>query len=308
MAAYLSPFALGSETGGSTRGPASVCGVMGLKPTYGRVSIRGMFPHTPTMDHVGLLARTARDCAIVLQGMAGYDPLDMASVDVPVPNFSAGLEDGIKGMRLGLCPDLVTIEIDAVVTEAFERAVEVIRGLGVRMETLRFPHIGRMVQVRQAIVDAELIEVHRERFAAHPEGYGEDVRARLERASQVTLDEYVRARRKAVLLQRAAMELFRPVDAILLPGFPCVAAPVDTTMATVNGKDVPYSFLGSPLTGPHTMTGFPATAVPTGFSPEGLPVSLQIVASPWEEGRILRVALAYENATPEDRRRRPTIG
>ena len=101
------------------------------------------------------------------------------------------------------------------------------------------------------------------------------------------------------------MELFRPVEAILLPGFPVVAAPVETTMATVNGKEVPYSFLGSPLTGLHTMTGFPAMAVPSGFSPEGLPVSLQIVASPWEEGRIFRIASAYEKATPEIRSRRP---
>ena len=306
-AAYLSPFALGSETGGSTRGPAAVCGVMGLKPTYGRISIRGVFPHTPTMDHVGLLTRTVRDCAIVLQGIAGYDALDMASADVLVPDFSARLEDGVKGMRLGLCPDLVSIEIDAAVMEAFERAVELIRGLGARLETLRFPHIEKMVQVRQTIVDAELIEVHQERFAAHPEGYGEDVRARLERASRVTLDEYVRARREALLLRRAMVKLFRPVEGILLPGFPVVAAPVDTTMANLNGKEVPYAFLGSPLAGPHTMTGFPAMVVPTGFSPEGLPVSLQIVSSPWEEGRIFRIANAYEKATPETRERRPTM-
>jgi len=170
---------------------------------------------------------------------------------------------------------------------------------------VRFPLAGRLNAARQVIADAELIEVHRERLAAHPEGFGEDLRARLENAARATLDEYVRARRERELMRRAMRDLFGALDALLLPAYPCVAAPVETTLARVNGREQPFLGLGRPLTGPHNLTGFPALAVPTGFSPEGLPVAMQIVGPPWEEARILRIAHAYEEAAPEVRSRRP---
>ena len=136
VAARLCPGALGSDTGGSIRGPAAVCGVGGLKPTYGRVSLEGVFPNSTSLDHIGPLARSARDCAILLQGMAGHDLADPASADLPVPDFSAGIEEGVKGFRLALCPDLVQAEIDRPIEKAFNDAVEVFRGLGAKVETV----------------------------------------------------------------------------------------------------------------------------------------------------------------------------
>jgi len=130
VAAFLCPGALGTDTGGSVRGPAAVCGVVGLKPTYGRVSLRGVFPNAPTLDHVGPLARAARDCALLLQGMAGYDPSDPASEEAPVPDFAAGIGEGVRGLRLGLCEDLHLAEVDRAVLEAFGEAVQVLRRLG----------------------------------------------------------------------------------------------------------------------------------------------------------------------------------
>ncbi|MEE9273710.1 MAG: amidase [bacterium] len=308
VAAALVPAATGTDTGGSIRGPAAMCGVVGLKPTYGRVSLSGIFPNAPSLDHAGPLARTARDCGLLLQGMAGHEPDDPTSADVPVPDFCAEIEEGVRGMRLGLCPDLEFIEIDGAVRGAFEEAVEVLRGLGARTETHRFPLAANLQAARQEIADAELRAVHRERFAAHPEDFGEDLRERLERAGGATLDGYIRALREREIIRRAMEDLFAEADAVLLPGFPCAAAPVESTVATVNGKEKPFMGLGRALTGPHNLTGFPALSVPTGLSPEGLPLAMQIVGPPWEEGRILRIAHAYEEATPEIRSLRPPIG
>lgn len=299
VAAFLCSVAIGTDTGGSIRGPASVCGVVGLKPTYGRVSLRGIFPNALSLDHAGPLARTAKDCGLFLQGMAGYDPEDPTSADAPVQDFCEEIENGIEGMRLGICEDLHFIEIDKAVLGAFDEAVETLGRLGADVEKVRFPLGERLQTARQIIADAELIEVHRNRLADHPEGYGEDVRERLEKASRVTLDKYVRACRDREIIRRAMRDLFNSVDAILLPGFPCVACPIDTTMVQVNGQEKPYLGLGRPLTGPHNLTGFPVVSVPTGFDKGGLPVSMQIVGPPWSESLILRTAHAFEEATPE---------
>jgi len=304
VAAFLCPAAIGTDTGGSIRGPASVCGVVGLKATYGRVSLRGVFPNAASLDHVGPLARTARDCGLFLEGMAGYDPEDPASADVPVPDFCRDIEEDVRGLRLGTCKDLHFIEIDKDVLKAFDEALGLFGQMGADVEEVRFPLAERLQAARGIIANAELIEVHGERLAEHPEGFGEDVRKRLQNASSVTLDEYIRALREREIIRRAMRVLFESVDAVLLPGFPCVAASVDTTMVQVNGQEKPYMGLGRPLTGPHNVTGFPVVTVPTGFDKEGLPVSMQIMGPPWAESLVLRIAHTLEEATPEIRDRR----
>jgi aspartyl-tRNA(Asn)/glutamyl-tRNA(Gln) amidotransferase subunit A len=304
----MCPGALGSDTGGSIRGPAAVCGVVGLKPTYGRVSLEGVFPNSTSLDHIGPLARSARDCAILLQGMAGYDPADPASADLPVPDFSAGIEEGVKGLRLALCPDLVQAEVDRPIEKAFNDAVEVFRGLGAKVETVACPFAKELNSERQPIADVELLNVHRENLEKHPEKFGDDVRKRLENAKKTTVAMYIQALQKRVVLRRMAEALFQPFDGLLLPGYPCVAAPIETVAATVNGKESSFLGLGRPLTGPHNFTGFPVLMVPTGFSPAaGLPMAMQIVGLPGAEARILRIAHAYEQATPEVRNRVPEL-
>ena len=307
VSAFLCPAATGTDTGGSIRGPASLCGTMGLKPTHGRVSIRGVFPHATSLDHVGPFARTARDCGIFLQGMAGYDPLDPTSRDVPVPDFCAEVERGIQGMRIALCADLIRVELDESVEKAFEESVEVLRGLGAQMEVVRFPLAERIQNAFWTIIAAEFHEVHAERMAENRDGYNEDLQNHFDNGSKVTLDEYVRALRDRKMIRRVASDIFRSIDILVMPAYPCPAAPIKTNLARINGVDREWYSVGLVLTPPHNMTGFPAMAVPIGLNSEGLPLAMQIVGPPWGEARVLRVAHAYEQATPEIRSLRPPL-
>lgn len=310
VAASLCPAALGTDTGSSIRGPAALCGIVGLKPTHGRVSLSGVCPNAPSFDHVGPMTRSSRDAALMLQGMAGFDEGDPHSRDDSVPDFSAKLRDGVRGMRMGLCPDLYdNAEVDRDVMRAFERAVEVFRGLGAEVVTLTFAHAARFQRVILAIIGAEFVEFHRPLFEKDPAGYGEEVRKRVEGwMRDADFDEYVRAQRERELLRREVLKLLQKADVILTPALPCVAPPVDTLKALINGEEVDYSLaITMPFLTPQNLTGCPAVVIPMAFSKEGLPVSLQIIGRPWEEAEVLRAAHAYEEATPEMRRRRPPI-
>ena len=307
VAAFMCPGAVGTDTGGSIRGPASACGTMGLKPTYGRVSLRGIFPNSPSLDHAGPLARTARDCGLLLQAMAGYDPADPGSEERETPDFCARIGEGVAGMRFGICEDLYFAENDESVQRGFASAIETVKGLGGVIVHVRYPYAQRTNEVRGAIAGAELAVVHRERLSAHPGMFGDDVRERLESVSRVTLDDYVDACRARRTLTREMEKVFDAVDILLAPGYPCPAAPIATAMGTVNGREVPFSGLGRPQMGPYNLFGFPVMAAPSGFSADGLPVSVQFVGPPWEEARVLQASHAFEEATPEVQNKKPPM-
>ena len=306
VAAFLCAAATGTDTGGSIRSPAACCGVVGLKPTYGRVSLRGIYPNALSLDHPGPIARSARDAGLVLQGMAGWDPDDPTSENVPVPDFTEGIEAGVSGMRLALCPDFHGAELDRSVEAALDEAVKTLAGLGARIETVGFPLREALQAARIAISRAEFLALHRARLAAQPEAYGADVRERLREAAATTLDDYVRACRDRERVRRALDMLLGEVDALILPVSPCEAPLIDGT-ARVNGKDVVFAEVGIPLRGPVNVTGLPAIAIPVGYSPGGLPLSMQIVGPRWGEAKVLRIAHAYEEATPTLRNRRPAL-
>jgi aspartyl-tRNA(Asn)/glutamyl-tRNA(Gln) amidotransferase subunit A len=306
VAAGLCAFALGSDTGGSIRNPAALCGVVGLKPTHGRVSLVNVCPNVMTFDHVGTLTSTARDAALVLQTLAGYDPRDAASRDVAVPDYTEGWERGVRGMRLVLCPDFyMNAEVDSEVDHAFSEAVQVFRYLGATVEYVSFPSGKRLTELFPTISGPEFVEFHRPFYEKNPGGYGASVRERLEWSLKITGDEYVRGLRERELLRREVAEFFRGADALLLPSMPCAAPPIETLMAKVNGKEYPCMWIHRPFQSPHNLTGCPAVSLPMGFDREGMPLSLQIVGPEWNEGRILGIASAYEKATPEIRARRP---
>ena len=304
VAAFLCPGATGTDTGGSIRSPAACCGIVGLKPTYGRVSIRGIHPNAISLDHAGPLARTARDAGLLLGAMAGYDRLDPTSADVPVPDYTARIDAGVGGLRLARCPDLHFVELDAAVERALDEATRVLGGLGARIETVAFPLAGEMRATREALARAELIALHRARFAAHPEGYGADLRERLREASAVTVDDYVRACRMREAMRRDFDEILRAVDAVVLPVSPCEAPLIATGASRINGKDVPFG-AGVAMRQPINVVGLPAVAVPIGFGETGLPLSMQIVGPAWAEASLLAIAHAYEVATPALRSHRP---
>jgi aspartyl-tRNA(Asn)/glutamyl-tRNA(Gln) amidotransferase subunit A len=305
VAAFLCPGATGTDTGGSIRGPAACCGIVGLKPTYGRVSIRGIYPNAVSLDHAGPLTRTARDAGLMLGAMAGYDREDPTSADVPVADFTAAIDAGVSGLRLARCPDLHFLELDGAVARALDEATTVLAGLGAKIETVPFRLAGDVQATREALSRGEFITLHRERFAAHSEGYGADLRPRLEEGLRVTLDAYVRACRMREAIRRELDELLRVVDALILPVAPCEAPLIATGASRVNGKEVTFAS-GLAMRQVINVAGLPAVAVPIGFGETGLPLAMQIVGSAWAEAKILRIAHAYEVATPGIRNRRPT--
>jgi aspartyl-tRNA(Asn)/glutamyl-tRNA(Gln) amidotransferase subunit A len=339
VAAFLCAGATGTDTGGSIRGPAARCGIVGLKPTYGRVSLRGIHPYALSLDHAGPLTRTARDAGLMLGAMAGYDRRDPTSADIPVVDFTVGIDAGVSGLRLALCPDLHFIELDPAVARALDEATKVLAGLGAKLDTVRFPLAAEVRATREALSRGELITVHRSRFAAHPKGYGTDLRERLMDGTRVTLDAYVRACRMREAIRREFDEILRSVDAFVLPVAPREAPPIATgqhltevlSAAQADRRraarrlGIGLASLYRKLRGPEddatpppasrvkgdevkqviNIAGLPAVAVPIGFGEAGLPLSMQVVGPAWAEARILRIAHAYEVATAEIRQRRP---
>ncbi|MEE9257317.1 MAG: amidase [bacterium] len=309
VAAGLCPAALGTDTGGSIRTPAALCGIVGLKPTHGRVSLRGIYPNVPSFDHAGPMTRTVLDAALFLQALAGFDPLDPKTRDVPVPDYTAQIDAGVRGSRIILCPDFYdNAEVDAEIAQAFVRAIDVFRDLGAKIETVSFPDAARFSGMFQRIAGPEFAEVHRAHYGKNPEGYGADVRERMEWSIKIPLDDYVRALRERVLLQREVGKFFEGMDAMILPSLPCAAPLIETLMTGINGREVLYKNLHRPFLSPHNRTGCPALVLPMGLNRKGLPLSLQIVSGRWREADVLRVARAYEKATPEIRGNRPPVG
>ncbi len=308
VAARMAPGALGTDTGGSVRGPAAICGVVGFKPTYGRISLRGVYPNATSLDHVGPLTRTVRDCALLFQALAGYDAADPFSADIETPDFSADLEKGIQGMRFMVSSDLIDVEIDAPIMEAFEAALEALRGLGAEIEEVPCSFAGEINPHRRAIADAEFYRVHGERYREEPEGYGIRLQQRIANAENTTLATYIDAINRRKALTRMMLDLMAPYDAMLSPGYPCLAAPVETTTALVNGKEMDFIGLGRNLTGVQNFWGFPGLMVPTGFdSVHGLPMAMQITTRPGDEAHGFRIGHAYEEATPGLRERKPEL-
>ena len=305
VAAFLCPGATGTDTGGSIRGPAACCGIVGLKPTYGRVSIRGIYPNAVSLDHAGPLTRTARDAGLLLGAMAGYDRDDPTTVDIAVPDYTADLDAGVSGLRLARCPDLHFLELDAAVARALDEAEMALGGLGAKIETVPYRLAGEVQRTREALSRGEFLTLHRARFAAHPEGYGADLRPRFEEGARITLDEYVRACRMREALRREFDEILRTVDASLLPVAPSEAPVIETGLSRVNGKDVEFGS-GLAMRQVVNVVGLPSVALPIGFGETGLPLSMQIVGPAWGEAKILRIAHAYEVATPRIRNRRPS--
>ncbi len=306
VAARMCPAALGTDTGGSIRAPAAFCGIVGLKPTHGRVSLRGICPNVLSFDHPGPMTRTARDAALFLNVLAGFDPLDSKMRDIPVPDYAADIGKGVKGARIVLCPDFYCrAEVDSEVEAAYQKAAEVFRDLGANVEEVSFPGGGRFGELFPRIAGPEFAEFHRPFWEQNPGGYGEDLKARLEWSLKVLLDDYVRGMRERVLIRREVAEFFRGVDALIMPAVPCAAPPIDTLMAEINGGEVKYHYLHRPFLSCHNVSGCPAVVLPMGLNKKGLPLSLQIVSGHWREADALRAAHAYEAATPEIRALRP---
>jgi aspartyl-tRNA(Asn)/glutamyl-tRNA(Gln) amidotransferase subunit A len=284
---YGSP---GSDTGGSIRIPASLCGVAGLKPTYGRVSLRGVIPLAWTLDHSGPLARTVGDLAIALNAIAGHDPLDPASVDVATEDYTAGIEDGAKDVRVIVATnffDDVDVEVDAAVREA----ARVLASLGASLSERALPRVD-LLTAQRAILLTDAAAYHREHLRERAADIGADVLTRLRTGQTFTGTDYAQARRDRDELRREWLAVLREQDIILSPTTPTTAPARDGQDAVAAAQRLTAN------TAPFNLTGLPAISIPCGFTKAGLPIGLQLAAGPWREALLLRVARAYERATP----------
>lgn len=293
VAAGLCFGALGSDTGGSIRKPASHCGIVGLKPTWGRVSRHGVVPLAWSLDHVGPLARTVDDAAILLGAIAGPDPLDPSAADQPVPDYRAGLEGGVRGLRLGVAWDWVNElgTIDPDVLAAFQAALGVLEREGA--EILAIPAAALIAgrATNTLIITAEAYAYHEARLRADPERYGRSVRGRFRGGAFIGAADYLAANRARTVLRASVREILGGVDAIVSP---TCARPAEPLV----DLDPDARFREPSFVNPYNVLGIPAISVPCGFTGAGLPVGLQVAAGPFEEPLVLRIARAYERATP----------
>jgi aspartyl-tRNA(Asn)/glutamyl-tRNA(Gln) amidotransferase subunit A len=291
LAARFCLGALGSDTGGSIRVPAALCSVVGLKPTYGRVSLRGVIPLSWNLDHAGPMARRVQDTAMLLQVMAGYDPLDPYSVDVPVEDYSSDIHRGVRGWRIALAEDDYFNRTQTEVLEAVKQAARTFEVLGAQVEATPFPDIYQAALANGMMVIGDAATFHALRLLENPGDFGADVLQRLKNGAALPVKDYIQARRTQSLLRRQFARFFESYDLLLMPTTP-VAAP------SIEGPDaVELARLLTRYTAPFNLTGLPALSLPCGFTSEGLPIGLQIVGPHWGEKRVLRGGHAYEQAT-----------
>ena len=297
LAAGLVGGATGSDTGGSIRGPAAFCGLVGLKPTYGRVSRAGVLTLSWTLDHTGPMARTVEDCAYLLQAMAGHDPADPASSRAPVDDYLAPLARDIRGVRIGVPRAYFFEGIDPEIERAFEEALETLRRLGAEVRDVQIPSL-HATHSFLLILMAEAFAYHERDIREHPELYGDVLRERILTGALVTAAEYTQAQRIRAQICRETANVLRDVDVLVTPTTLKPATPF--TLA----QDPEFGFPKSNMP-PFNVTGLPTLALPCGFSSSGLPLSLQVSGRPFEEGTVLRVGHAYEQATAWHTRRPP---
>lgn len=292
VATGMSMAALGTDTGGSIRIPASLCGVVGLKPTYGRVSMRGILPLSWNLDHAGPITRLVEDAALMLQVIGGYDEQDPASIKTLPGDYSSHLRDAMKDRKMALATgDFIEEVTDREILEAIRAAAKVMESLGVIITEINADFLREAALANAVMLQADAAAFHCERMQEHPDWFGADVRQRLETGAGFTSSEYVLARRTQAEIKRKCDLLFEQFDAFLLPTTPITAPMLEGENAIERARML------TRFTAPFNLTGLPALSVPCGFSSEGLPIGLQIVSRAWNEAGVLRSGYTYQQAT-----------
>lgn len=291
ISAGMSLAAMGSDTGGSIRIPASLCGVVGLKPTYGRVSVRGIFPLSWNLDHSGPLTKTVEDAAIILQTIAGYDEFDPASVNHPVDDYLGNLHHGVDGLRIGVITGEYAWETEPEVLELVREAADVFQKLGAEVEPVELNFLRDAAAANSLMTQADGAAFHRQRLQEHPLGFGEDVRLRLNTGAAFSSSEYSLARRTQSETRRKMEHYFNEFDILLLPSTPISAPLIEGNDALEQARRL------TRFTAPFNLTGLPAISIPCGFTSTGMPVGLQIVTNAWHEKKLLQAGYTYERST-----------
>jgi aspartyl-tRNA(Asn)/glutamyl-tRNA(Gln) amidotransferase subunit A len=290
--------AIGTDTGGSIRIPASVCGIVGLKPTWGRVSRYGSTPLSWGLDHTGPLVRTVEDAAASLQILAGYDARDPGTLYEEVPDFSESLGKGVKGLRVGVPTNYFFDHINPEVEAAVRAALQKLESLGAELVEVTIPMAEMMGAMHFGILLPEASAYHRHMLRDTPHLYGEDVRAFLEAGELMLASDYVRSQQMRSLLQQEFKKVYEKIDVMVAPSVPTTAVMADTeTLTWADGTEEPMVAAYTRYSTPVNLTGLPALNVTCGFSSENLPIGMQVIGRPLAESTVLQVGAAYQAAT-----------
>jgi aspartyl-tRNA(Asn)/glutamyl-tRNA(Gln) amidotransferase subunit A len=296
VAAGLCYGALGSDTGGSIRIPAALCGTVGMKPTFGRVSKMGVFPLCWSLDHVGPLTRTVRDNAMMLNALAGHDPEDPHSVDRPAEDFTRDLESGLRGAGIGLPSSFYFEHVDEEVEARVREAAEVFASLGAEVVKVEIPNLWDTLKAQRLILAAEAYAVHEERLENEPEKFGEEVRERLMDGERPKAYRYANARQRGMLATDEFDRALDGVDVLLTPTLPITATEIGQREIGIGDYEEDVRSALTRLTGPTDLTGHPSLSVPCGKTVTGLPVGLQLIGRHFDEATLYRFGHAYEEA------------
>lgn len=298
IAAGLCAASIGTDTGGSIRVPSALCGTVGLKPTFGRVSVYGTMPLSPSFDHVGPLARSVADAAILLELIAGRDPLDPTSSPRPVEDFHGALRKPLRKFRLGRARELYWEKLDPEVRRAADTAVRDMEKRGAVVREVSLPHLKESLDAATDISLAEALHVHEAAgyFPARAAEYGEEVRQRIDAGAKVPAHRYLAGFdvRKRLLAEFDAV--FQNVDAIVAPSLPVPAPPIGADSVQIDGEQIGVRPAIVGHSRPANFTGLPAISVPCGFTRDGLPIGLQLIGRAFDEATLLRIAFSYERA------------
>ena len=302
VCAGLFPVALGTDTGGSVRNPASACGIVGLKPTYGLVSRRGVFPLAFTLDHIGPLTRTVADAALMLDAIAGHDPLDPGSAPTSAHRFGRLLDRGVRDLRIGFVRHFHERDMPAhpEVTAAVEHAARVLQAEGAEVRNVTLPTLTEFAAVNRVILCSEAWSIHAPWLRERPGDYGQLARRRLLPGAFMGAGDYVGAQRRRAQMIAQVEDVLRDVDVLLC------ASSMDPASRIEDAAETARTYPRQART-PFNVTGHPALAMMAGLSDAGLPLSVQFVGRYFDDATVLRVAAAYERAT-DWHKRRPPVG
>jgi aspartyl-tRNA(Asn)/glutamyl-tRNA(Gln) amidotransferase subunit A len=305
VAAGLAAGALGTDTGGSIRIPAAFCGIVGLKPTYGRVSRAGVIPLAWSLDHVGPMTRSVTDAALMLQVLAGRDAADPSAAALPVPDYRAALQGDLRGVRLGIPRDFFFAHLEPEIRQVVQATAERLEAQGARLEEVQLPHISLAGAASFAIMRAEATAYHEPYLRTRPGDYGADVRGRLMTGQFLPATQYLKGQRARQVLRAEVDAVLARVQALLAPAAPLAAPPLDMREVAVEGVTQDVRLWITRYTAPFNVTGHPVLAVPCGLTTGGLPIGLQVIGRHFDEGTVLRIGRAVEAQDPLGGRRPP---
>ena len=290
--------AIGTDTGGSIRLPSAINGVVGIRPTYGRVSNHGIIPLAWSMDTAGPMTRTVEDCAIMFGTIAGHDPKDPSTSRAAVSEYTDGLDRGVKGLRIGVVPGYFFHHLQPPVRDAVKAALKTLEGLGAELVDVNIENIHGNISAQLTIEAAEPSTYHQRWLREQPENYGADVRSLLEIGEMLLATHYLQAQRYRTLLRQEFLEAFKKVDVFICPTLPFTATKVGAMKVVIeNGVEEDMLSAIMQFTGVPSLTGLPSLNVPCGFDQDGLPVGMQIIGRPFDEAFLFRIGAAFQSAT-----------